>query len=199
MTVIVAEDQTMATTAPPKPKAPRESWADWAPDTGTLLTRQELVDALRALGVPVTERTIMYWEKVGALPRSVRRRYRGATRVVYPDWLVPLAARIPGLMRDHIPLHEIGAHLRPDGNAMTVAGPGRATASGGIATMTGTRSVPATANIAVEPSDADLEPVLAWLARRYQQASGFAVARVKIQITDSGGGRHTHSYPPQSK
>lgn len=55
-----------------------------------LITREEVLERVRALGVPLTDRTLKRWEARGIVPRAVRRRFRGATRATYPAAVVPL-------------------------------------------------------------------------------------------------------------
>jgi hypothetical protein len=89
-----------------------EAWTDWGgPEPATLLTRDELVTQLHALGVDADGDTVRYWEAVGALPRSIKRWYRDATRAVYPDWAVPLILGLRELQDAGLALAEIGPAL----------------------------------------------------------------------------------------
>ena len=37
-------------------------------------------------GLPLNERTLRFWETVGALPHAERQQHEGAVRAVYPYW-----------------------------------------------------------------------------------------------------------------
>jgi hypothetical protein len=86
-----------------EPQAPRkQTWEEWIPDgypppaDDDLRTREEIMGALHAMaergfGEDVSERTIRHWESLGILPSPVRRRFKGATRAVYPSWFFELA------------------------------------------------------------------------------------------------------------
>ncbi len=79
----------MPTEAPAKPK--QQTWLDLLPQ-GTpeplLITRDELIGALRERGVDVNEVTLVYWEREGILPRPIRRRHAGAPRALYPVYAI---------------------------------------------------------------------------------------------------------------
>lgn len=99
-------------------KARRETWRDWVPpnvpEPRLLLTRVQLVEWFRTLGIDVTENDLRFWEYKGILPHPVRQRYEGATRALYPDWFVPLVARLRQLQdRDKLSLEQIRSMLRP--------------------------------------------------------------------------------------
>jgi hypothetical protein len=90
-----------------------EAWTDWGgPEPAALLTRDEIVTQLQALGVDADGDTVRYWESVGALPRSIKRWHEGATRAVYPDWAVPLVLSLRELQDAGLALAEIGPVLR---------------------------------------------------------------------------------------
>lgn len=106
----------MATAAPARPK--KATWVDWVKDGAPnpkpedLITRDEMIDRLHEAGVPITTRELRYWEAEGALPRPVRRAHTGATRAVYPNWVLALVPRARALRHQGVPLPEIGVHLR---------------------------------------------------------------------------------------
>lgn len=71
----------------------KETWEQWkAPDAPDppLLTRTELLAAVERLGLEADERDLRYWESIGVLPGPVRRHHHGATRALYPVWMVDL-------------------------------------------------------------------------------------------------------------
>src|SRR5262249_20186862 len=94
------------------------TWLDWEAKgalestTDSLLTRTELLDELRRQGVAIPERTLMYWEEIGALPRPVRRHHKGLTRVVYPRWTLALIADVPRLQQAGYSLQDIGRRFQ---------------------------------------------------------------------------------------
>jgi len=92
----------MPTAAPAKPKP--ETWLDLlarerapAPETASLLTREEVIDQLQAQGIDVNKVALVYWEKSGILPRAVRRWRDGAPRALYPAWALPVISTVRGL------------------------------------------------------------------------------------------------------
>lgn len=185
-------------------KARRETWLDWlpvgTPEPDELLTRAQFLDRLRQRGVDVTESTLLHWERTGALPRAVRR-WRGRTPATwYPVWLVPLAARIPGLQADGLELREIGPRLRTHvaAGATMSAGAGQATATGqpgslaAGATMSaraGTAAAGAggTTTVADHATEDDIAPAFLALALRYERITGSRVVRIEGRITDADG------------
>jgi DNA-binding transcriptional MerR regulator len=95
----------------------RTTWRDWlppgAPEPARLLTRDEVVRWLGEAGVAVTANDLRFWEQEGVLPHPVRQGHRGATRAVYPDWIVPLVERLRELQGQGKSLREIARVLRP--------------------------------------------------------------------------------------
>ncbi len=106
----------MSTEAPAK--VSKATWVDWVrdgapePDDDDLLTRDELIDRLHQSGDPVTTRELRYWEAEGALPQPVKRWHAGATRALYPSWMLDLVPRVRTLRQHGVPLPTIGRHLR---------------------------------------------------------------------------------------
>jgi len=77
----------------------KASWRDWLPEGAPeppddqLITRAELLERLRGVfRTNLSERTLQLWEAAGILPGPVRRWHDGATRALYPMWIVYLAA-----------------------------------------------------------------------------------------------------------
>jgi len=170
------------------------TWEDWMPPgmrrpvDDELLTRAELVERLRQMNVAVTNRTLVHWETRGALPRPVRRWYRGATRATYAPWVAEAAAQVPRLRREGLSFPEIGERLR-------AAPAERRLASADAATVeaTATATVDATPTA---PSDADLEGSLAAFAQRYYAVSGIPVAAIEVRVTGANGAERVHRFPP---
>jgi len=75
-------------------KTNKGSWRDWTwpdalePALDDLLTRDDLLDRLRAEGVRASVEDLRNWQRVGAIPYGVRQRHSGATRVLYPPWMI---------------------------------------------------------------------------------------------------------------
>ncbi len=91
------------TETPPTEKAKRQTWRDWMPPMWDaynlgdppLITRAELIDALRAENLDVSERTLRFWEQTGLLPRPTRGEQSGHGRggpTLYPYWM-PMVTR----------------------------------------------------------------------------------------------------------
>ena len=100
---------------------PGETWFDWMPPEGRedalldaepLLTRDELIAELKKLGVEATPRDFNLWQQRGALPSPLRRRHKGATRAVYPRWMIGLVVKLRDFQGDGRKLREIGPILR---------------------------------------------------------------------------------------
>src|SRR5689334_15674713 len=101
-------------TAPPTDR----TWRSWLragepePPEDELLTRAEFVAALQELYPFIEETTVATWERAGALPRPVRRWHHGATRALYPRWLINYALLVPEFRAGwRISLAEIGETL----------------------------------------------------------------------------------------
>src|SRR5262249_32616345 len=151
----------MTATAPPTD----QTWMDWAPampepDASDLLTRRDFLAALRARNVHVAERTLIYWEKRGALPRPIPQRLGRAAQAAYPAWAVPIAASVPGLQAEGLSLPEIGEKLRQLAQTAHVT-----------AADAGTITATETGSIYKRPSDDAFDTQLAAIARRFQQLS----------------------------
>ena len=83
----------MDTATPAKPK--RQTWQDWRPEDrnlapSDLLTRDQLIQHLTDKGIRVSVDDIRNWQGAGLIPYGIRRRHEGATRTLYPPWMVDL-------------------------------------------------------------------------------------------------------------
>ncbi len=80
------------------PARQRRTWQEWSvpPDAPIepLLTTQGLLDALRGAGFDVPRRTLRHWQIIGRVPSPMRRWHNGATRALYPQWIVPTICEI---------------------------------------------------------------------------------------------------------
>lgn len=103
----------------------RETWRDFMPEGApepALYTRAEIAESASYIDLVaphdiryidlVTPDDIRYWEYQGVLPRSIRRRYAGATRAVYPEWYAGLAREVRALQRQGRTLDEIKPKIR---------------------------------------------------------------------------------------
>jgi len=106
----------MTTAAPPKPKPKRETWRSWmpanAPEPAELISREDFIARVNALGADVSEGDLRFWEYHGVLPRAVKRWKDGANRVFYPRWMIGTVTQLRLLQRLGHPLREIGPRLR---------------------------------------------------------------------------------------
>ncbi len=97
------------------PVRTRETWVDWMPPGSPmpeLLSHDELLKALHDRGVDVSPVALEHWRKSGVLPRPVRRWHDGATRPVYPIWLVGAITHLRQLQEAGKSLEEITPIMR---------------------------------------------------------------------------------------
>jgi len=101
-----------------KPK--KASWLDppWTqpgdPEPSRVYTRDELAERLRILTPRTTAADIRYWEAKEILPQAIRRRHKGATRTLYPDWYGYLVRRLRQLQGAGYPLRLIKERIRAE-------------------------------------------------------------------------------------
>lgn len=197
----------MAANAPPA--TTKTTWIDWLgpdePEPEELFTRDEIAGMASGID-PVTGDDIRYWEYQGVLPRSVRRRHKGATRAVYPAWYADLAKEVRRLQRKGQSLDEIRPQIhRPITHPLSahITGTSHVTAN----LTTHTRTVPQTAAISVSPSPpTELVSALNAFARDYAEGLGSPVAHIEVSISLENGsgsifgipiGEHTDSNSKQ--
>ncbi len=103
----------------------RETWREWqAPDIiePPLVTRAELLNTLDRLGLnDINERALRFWETKGVLPAPVRRRFNGATRALYPPWMVNLVFSLRHLQARGFALDALPLQMRVLGWAFSRA------------------------------------------------------------------------------
>ncbi len=160
-----------------------ETWRDWMPEGApepNLVTREELIGQLAEQGLAVSEDDFQYWQGAGVIPFGVRRWHQGATRLLYPVWMIDLIRQLRIWQVEGRKLADIGPELRRHG----------------------VRAVSASA-IAVLP--ADLETALSTWARKYERTFGASVARIRVVLEEEDGGTlpfaidpHTHANQPPS-
>jgi hypothetical protein len=111
----------IAMPAEPPEATRRETWIDWVPPEGRedalldaepLLTRDELIAELKKLGVEATPRDFNLWQQRGVIPYPPRQRHKGATRAVYPQWMIGIIAKLRDFQGEGRKLREIGPILR---------------------------------------------------------------------------------------
>jgi hypothetical protein len=169
--------------------AARETWRDWMspdapePTDDELMTRSEFVTAVQERTPHILETTIATWERAGALPRPVRRWFRGATRATYPRWLVDLAAAIPTLRAEGNSLADIGERFREAVFAQKTA------ANSGLIRIHQEATIYKTA-----APDA-FAAALAAIARRFEALTDRPVIRIELNIFDGNGDRDEFTYP----
>ncbi len=93
----------------------REDWRAWqepgAPEP-RLLTTDELLATAERLGIKVDARDLRYWAAEGVLPGPVRRRHNGATRALYPRWMVDLIYHLRRYQDEGFTLARLAPRLR---------------------------------------------------------------------------------------
>lgn len=97
-------------------KVPRETWEAWqaplAPEPH-LLTRAEMLALVeRVVPKKTDENDLRYWEKIGVLPHPVRKWHNGATRALYPSWMVTLIFQLRLYQEIGYRLEELPSRLR---------------------------------------------------------------------------------------
>ncbi len=96
----------------------KETWLGWLgpddprPSSIDLLTRNELIAELKKLGVEATTRDFNLWQQRGVIPYPPRQRHKGATRAVYPQWMIGIIAKLRDFQGEGRKLREIGPLLR---------------------------------------------------------------------------------------
>ena len=126
-----------------------------------------------------TEAPLVAWQRVGALPRPIRRRLHGAIQALSPRWLLELAVTVPTLHEEGTPWPEIGDRLRDAAGAQLAA----ATDGGRAAVV----------YRAAEP-DA-FAALLATAAARFEALTGRPALRLELIVTDGEGDRDLFAYP----
>ena len=82
-------------------KLTRETWRSWMPvgaPEPDLLTKDEFIAELTEIGVSVKPRNLEEWQLHGVIPYPTRKRHKGATRALYPAWLVPAVKRLKDML-----------------------------------------------------------------------------------------------------
>ncbi len=167
---------------------PKETWRDWMgpddPEPEELFTRAEIVDQantlIGALGKPVSASDLQLWEKLGVLPRPIRRRRGDAQYALYPRWQAYLIRNVRQLQREGYALDEIKPRIRA--YARMTLGYGRSAIEGEIAAASG--HVQSPEGIALWPV---LVEELERLGRWWAHLQGTAVDRVEVHVVGTNG------------
>ena len=182
----------------------QSTWLDWLgpdapfPSADNLYTREEIAERASATGIdPVSSDDLRFWEYQGVLPRSIRRRHKGATRAIYPGWYVELTHLVRQLQRRGESLSEIRPQVRERARALIPKHPHDSQAIGsaeGIA-----RTVAQTAAISVAPTlPPDLVSALNAFAEANAQHFGSPVAAIELTIALKDGRGRNVGIPVES-
>lgn len=96
----------------------RETWEDWIdpaqyPALHQLVTRDELVKRANTFGAKkVTANDLRYWENIGVIPKSIKKRHEGATRAVYPTWMLLVVMMLRSMQEAGSSLDEVRDAIR---------------------------------------------------------------------------------------
>ena len=97
-------------------RSKRETWRDWLgnaqPARSVLISRRDLVEYARNIGVDVTENDLRYWQGIGAVPYPVIARSGRTGHAVYPFWFVELVVVLRQMQQQGVMLEDIGPALR---------------------------------------------------------------------------------------
>ena len=81
-----------------------------------LLTKDEFIEKLSAWGIDVNYRNLEDWQLKGAIPYPVRRRHDGATRAMYPEWMLPMVTRLKQILDEGSSLKSAKQAIGVDAN-----------------------------------------------------------------------------------
>jgi DNA-binding transcriptional MerR regulator len=166
----------------------KETWKDWLspdePEPEILLTRQEIVDRANKIIAapplkPVKPSDLQLWEKIGVLPRGIRRRRGDAQYALYPEWHAYMIRQVRQLQREGYSLDEIKPRIRA--YARMALGHGRTPVDEEIGTRPTIQS----------PEDITMWPVLTEelerLSRWWAHLQGVDVERVEVHVVGKNG------------
>jgi DNA-binding transcriptional MerR regulator len=173
----------------------RETWIDWVPaegreeallDAEPLLTRDELVTELRQGGEDVTARDLIHWQTRGVIPYPDRRRHRGATRGVYPQWMTRTIHMLRSLQGQGYTLREIGPLLRGDlyHRFMPQA----------LTPRQEDEQARRIAKRALFPLVNELDPRIRAFARIHERLHGGRITHAEVRLIDDQGKHHTYHF-----
>ncbi len=160
----------------------RDAWHAWMEgavgNTSDLITRDELVHRLAAEGIEVAPNDFRYWQTEGALPRPVKRWHNGATRALYPVWMVDVVRHLRRLQAEGYTLRYLGPRLLS------------------YAQMRETASHPPFVDTeqSRDPSG-DMDNQLRSIAADHERRTGIRIARVELRLIDEAGHPLTYTFP----
>jgi len=168
----------------------RPTWRDWlghdAPEPTEMLSREQLIDRLRADHINVTSATIALWQRRGLLPYPTKRREGTATIGYYPNWIATLVQELRRLQGSGLKLEQIGPHLRSLARQITAPTSVTRVISAhdeGVIGASETASVP---RIPASAPDS-FGPLAEALARIYRHEYGTAIQKVEVRLVDDRG------------
>jgi len=115
------------TTEPVSASKPRKrrTWKDWAapnaPEQVQLLSRDELIEELRARGADVTNRDLLYWQNREVIPYPIRIRVDSTSVARYPPWMIDLVLRLRHLQAEGWKLQRLRPVMRQTAEALSSA------------------------------------------------------------------------------
>ena len=192
------EGTRMTATTKAPPKTNKKTWRDWMwpdapePALDDLLTRDELIDRARAQGIRVGAEDLRNWQQLDAIPYGVRRWRDGATRVLYPTWMVDIIRRLRQLQGSdggrEATLAEIAPQLRLHVRGV-VPPVGRAVINYPLPAELENRRPREVISLASPPTAIadDLAHNLRTWARSYGTSVGTEITRVDVSLVDERG------------
>ncbi len=176
-------------------KPSKETWLEWIPEEGRnealldaepLLTRDELIAELKQVDIVVTARDLIHWQTVGAIPYPDRRRHKGATRAVYPQWMIRTIHLLRNLQEQGYKLREIGPFLR--GDLYHLFMPEARTP------RQQHDQDKRIANRSFFPLVNELDPRIRSFARIHERLHGGHITHAEVSLIDDQGQRHTYIF-----
>lgn len=165
----------------------RQTWRDWqrndVPEP-SLITRDELLSRLDAEGIQVSVDNLQNWQEDGVTPYGTRQWHGGATRLMYPSWMVGVVRMLRHLQGQGETLDKIAPRVRVQARDFqkTID---QVTTDGGRITAHETASIkiiPASASIAGIPHDI-VERLQQW-AQEHEETFGVRLARIDVSLVD---------------
>jgi hypothetical protein len=177
----------------PDPPTDRQRWdaVISREDAGPLITRRELLEELQRRDIPLTDRRLTEWERIGAVYGGVRMHHEGQTQTLYPEWWVDYLQKAWDLKASRQSRDVLKERRRV---ILERVAPLRGTAAGtsfatGDLTTTHARTIPQTAHIAIVPETphpeiGDANEQVADLFRLADLAGHTHPAKVRLALLD---------------
>lgn len=188
-------------TAPEK-APPNETWRGWlpdeipSPDDDELITRDQLLAIVNDQGIKISVSDLRYWERLGVVPRPVRKWHNGATRALYPTQMITAIKEVRRLQRHGLSLGEIGPRVR-DRFAFAC-----------FVSLVGADNLEASLNafratLQMNPGiGPHTEAALRTLAEEREQLTGIPTTRIEVRLIGKDGRKtvyHIDPLPPQER